>query len=324
MYGIQVSAFGSEDVLAYVELPDPRPAEGQVLVRMHGVGVNPADTYIRSGAYAFYTPELPYTPGFDGAGVVAATGAGVSSVRPGDRVFVAALGTAGASGAYAELAVVAESAVHPLPDSLSYQQGAAIGVPAVTAWRVLFQKALLRKGETVLIHGASGGVGIVATQLAHDAGAVVIGTAGSAQGAELVRVAGADRVLDHGTPGYLDVVREEFGGVAVVIEMLANVNLEADLGILADRGRVVVVGSRGSLSFTPRLAMIKEATVLGTALWNSTARENADALAGLAGKLASGVLRPVVGTELPLRDAAEAHRQVLAAGVRGKIVLIPD
>jgi NADPH2:quinone reductase len=293
---------------------------------MHAVGVNPADTYIRTGTYAFFTPELPYTPGFDGAGIVDAVGAGVDGVGPGDRVFVGALGTPGFSGAYAELAVADAAGVHPLPPSLSYGQGAAVGVPCVTAWRALFQKAGLQPGESVLIHGASGGVGVPATQLASDAGAVVIGTAGSAEGAEVVRGAGASHVLDHSAPGYLDELPDITGGrgVSVVVEMLADVNLERDLGVLAVRGRVVVVGSRGRLEVTPRLTMLKEATVMGTALWNASEAESAGALAAVAAKLRSGALRPVVGEELPLREAATAHRRILEPGARGKLILVPD
>ena len=326
MHGIQASEFGGPEVLRYRELPVPEPGAGQVRVRLHAVGVNPADTYIRTGTYAFFKPELPYTPGFDGAGVVDEVGAGVEGVGPGDRVFVGALGTPGWSGAYAELAVVDAAGVHPLPSTLSYGQGAAVGVPCVTAWRALFQKAGLRPGETVLIHGASGGVGVPATQLASDAGAVVIGTAGSAAGAEVVRDAGASHVLDHSAPGYLEQLPDLTGGrgVSVVVEMLADVNLEQDLGILAIGGRVVVVGSRGRLEFTPRLTMIKEATVMGTALWNASEVETAGALAAVAAKLRSGALAPVVGEELPLGEAAVAHHRILESGARGKLILVPD
>ncbi|MGH3875830.1 MAG: NADPH:quinone reductase [Actinophytocola sp.] len=320
MHAIRVGRFGGEEVLDYTEVPVPEPGPGQVRVRLHAAGVNPADTYIRTGGYAFFTPALPYTPGFDGAGVVDAVGAGVTSTAPGARVFLSSLGTTGFSGAYAEFAVTDAADVQPLPETLSYPQGAAIGVPCATAWRALFQKAALRAGETVLIHGASGGVGVPATQLARDAGATVIGTAGTPEGAELVRAAGAHHVLDHTAAGY----RDELADLApsVVIEMLADVNLADDLEFLATHGRIVVVGSRGTLEFTPRLTMRKEATILGTALWNATPAEHAIALAGVAAKLGNGTLRPVVGTELPLHDAAEAHRRVLAPGARGKLVLI--
>ena len=325
MYGIRVSAFGSEDVLEYVSMPAPEVAAGQVRVRMRAVGVNPADTYIRTGTYAFYKPTLPYTPGFDGAGDVDAVGSGVSGLAPGDRVLLSALGPV-STGTYAESVVADAGTVHPLPASLTYSQGAAVGVPCVTAWRALFQKAGVRPGETVLIHGASGGVGLPATQLAHDAGAVVIGTAGSTAGADLVRAAGADHVLDHTSPDYLDEVLHitDGRGVPVIIEMLANENLERDLGVLAKRGRIVVVGSRGELAFTPRLTMLKEATILGTALWNASPAETTAALAAVSKKLLVGTIAPMVGTELPLRDAAEAHRQILRLPAHGKLVLLPD
>jgi NADPH:quinone reductase len=325
VHGIQVSEFGDEGVLRYRALPVPEPRVGQVRVRLHAIGVNPADTYIRTGTYAFFTPKLPYTPGFDGAGVVDMAGTGVENVAPGERVFVGALGT-GSSGTYADLAVVDAAAVHALPSTLSYAQGAGIGIPCVTAWRALFQKARLQPGETVLIHGASGGVGVPATQLAHDAGAVVIGTAGSPEGAEVVHRAGADHVLDHSRSEYLDELHSITGGrgVSVVVEMLADRNLERDLGILAVGGRVVIVGSRGRLDFTPRLTMLKDATVIGTALWNASPAEMASALAALAAKLRSGALRPIVGDEMPLREAAAAHRRILEPGARGKLILVPD
>jgi NADPH:quinone reductase len=291
-----------------------------VRVCVNAVGVNPVDTYVRTGTYAFFKPSLPYTPGFDGAGEVDAVGADVTTVAVGDRVFFSSLGTPGFSGAYAEFAVTAAADVQPLPDKLSYAQGAAVGVPCTTAWRALFQKAALQPGETVLIHGASGGVGIPATQLARDAGATVIGTAGTPEGAELVRAAGAHHVFDHNAAGYLD----DIAALApqVVVEMLADANLAHDLEVIATGGRVVVVGSRGSLDFAPRLTMRKEATILGTALWNATAAEANAALAAVAAKLRSGALAPVVGVEMPLADAADAHRRVLEPGARGKLVLI--
>jgi NADPH2:quinone reductase len=320
MHAIRVGRFGDEDALEYTEVPVPEPGTGQVRVRLHAAGVNPADTYIRTGGYAFFTPALPYTPGFDGAGVVDAVGAGVTSIAPGERVFLSSLGTTGFSGAYAEFAVTDAADVQPLPDALSYAQGAAVGVPCATAWRALFQKAGLQPGETVLIHGASGGVGIPATQLARDAGATVIGTAGTSEGAELVRAAGAHHVLDHTAAGYRDELTDL--APSVIIEMLADVNLADDLEVIATYGRIVVVGSRGTLEFTPRLTMRKEATIHGTALWNATPAESAAALAAVSAKLGSGTLRPVVGTELPLHDAAEAHRRILAPGARGKLVLI--
>jgi len=326
MRAVQMSTFGAEDVLRYVDLAVPDPGAGEVRVRLHAAGVNPADTYIRTGTYAFFKPKLPWIPGFDGAGIVDAVGAGVDRVGVGDRVFVAALLAARNTGMYAEMAVCDAAAVHRLPDAMSFAQGAAIGVPSVTAYRALFQRARLRAGETVLVHGASGGVGTLAVQLARAYGARVIGTAGTADGLGLVQRLGAHSALDHSRPDYLDHVLSLTGGrgVDVIIEMLANVNLERDFNALAKYGRIVIVGNRGSLEFTPRLAMIKEADVFGMAVWNATPREYAEALSAVAAAMESGVLRPIVGRELPLAKAARAHADILQEKARGKMVLTID
>jgi NADPH2:quinone reductase len=323
MRAIQMSAFGEADVLRCVDLPVPQPGGGEVRVRLYAAGVNPAETYIRAGTYAFFKPKLPYTPGFDGAGVVDSVGEGVSRLRPGDRVFVAALLTGRNTGTYSEMVVCDAEAVHPLPDFASFDQGAAIGVPGMAAYRALFQRARLKPGEIVLVHGASGGVGTLAVQLARGYGAHVIGTAGSKEGMKLVHQMGPHEVLDHSTPGYLDQISTLTGGhgVDVIIENLANVNLERDMPVLAMYGRVVIVGSRGSLEFTPRLAMIKEASVLGMALWNTPPAEYRSGICALAAALESGVLRPVIGPQIPLEKAAQAHVDILAPGTRGKMVL---
>jgi NADPH:quinone reductase len=324
MRAIQMRSFGEPEVLRLVDVPDPEPAAGQVRVRLHATGVNPAETYIRTGTYAFLKPDLPYTPGWDGAGVVDAVGEGVAEVTVGDRVFVAALLDKSSTGTYAEAVVCSADSVHPLPEAYSYAEGAAIGVPCAAAYRAVHHKAGLQPGETVLVHGASGGVGIPAVQMSRAIGARVIGTADTPESMDLVRRQGAHHVLDHGAAGYMDRVPDLTGsrGVDVVIEMLANVNLERDLEILALGGRVVVVGSRGSLTFTPRLTMIKEATIHGMALWNAPKAEWDACTAGVAAALEAGYVRPVVGRELPLAQAAQAHVDVLAPGTRGKLVLV--
>jgi len=161
------------EVLRLEEVPTPRPGNGQVLVRMHAIGVNPVDTYIRSGSYP-QKPALPYTPGNDGAGVVDQIGKDVTRFKSGDRVYIAR----SISGTYAEFALCDESQVHPLPPNVSFAQGAAMGTPYATAYRGLFQRAQAKPGEAVLIHGASGGVGTATVQLARARGLRVFGTAG--------------------------------------------------------------------------------------------------------------------------------------------------
>ena len=320
MKAIVVREYGGPEVMRLEEAPTPVPREGQVLVRMIGAGVNPADTYSRSGAYA-NKPTLPFTPGTDGAGLVDSVGPGVSLARPGNRVYVAG----SLSGTYAEYALALESRVHRLPERISFSQGAGVFVPYATAYRALVQLARSRAGERLLVHGASGGVGIAALQFACAAGMRVIGTAGSDQGRELALREGADEVVDHRKEGYREEALRLAGGKGfdVILEMLANANLGADLTMLAQRGRVVVIGSRGEATINPRDLMSRDAAVFGMLLWNMPDEDSASAHAAIVAGLEDGTLRPIVGAELPLAKAPEAHRKVLEAGAYGKIVLLP-
>ncbi|HEX8338667.1 MAG TPA: NADPH:quinone reductase [Pyrinomonadaceae bacterium] len=320
MKAIRVHEFGGSDVLRLEEVPEPRPSKGQVLVRVRAAGVNPVDTYIRSGVHAV-RPALPYTPGLDAAGEVEAVGEGVARLAAGQRVYVAGSRT----GTYAELALCEESQCHLLPESVTFAQGAGIFTPYATAYRALFQRAKALPGETVLVHGASGGVGTAAVQLARAAGLRVVGTAGTDEGRRLVLEQGAHEVLDHRAPDYLEELNGLTGGrgADVILEMLANVNLDKDLGALAKGGRVVVVGSRGTVEINPRQAMTRDASILGMTLFNTTPHELQSIHAALGAGLEAGTLRPVVGRELPLSEAARAHEEVLKPGAYGKIVLIP-
>jgi NADPH2:quinone reductase len=291
-------------------------------VALRAAGVNPVDAYVRTGTYP-RKPDLPYTPGSDGAGLVDEVGEGVTTLRVGDRVFVAAF-NGFSTGTYAEQVVADATVVHPLPHTLSFGQGAAVGVPCVTAWRALFQKGQLQPGETVLVHGASGGVGTVAVQLAAAAGATVVATAGTPEGRELAARQGAQHVVDHTASHYRDeILRATDGrGPEVIIEMLANVNLAHDLALVAPRGRVVIIGNRGALELNPRAIMAKDAIVTGTTLPNLSAAESRTVLAAVTAALRTGTLRPVVGREMPLAEAPRAHETVLAPGAKGKIVLV--
>lgn len=314
-----VRRFGGPEVLTLEEVPVPRPSAGEVLVRVSAAGVNPYDTYLRSGAYPL-KPSLPYTPGSDGAGVVEAVGEGVGKVRAGDRVYTAKTLT----GAYAQYALARESQVWPLPASLSFSQGAGVWVPYGTACHALRHWSRTRAGETVLVHGASGGVGTAAVQFARSMGLRVLATAGTPEGRDLAAAQGADTVFDHRESGYERKILEATGGkgVDVVLEMLANVNLARDAKLLAADGRVIVIGSRGETSLDPRDLMARRGTVSGFTLWAVTPAEEAEIHATLQSGLADGTLRPVVGRELPLAEAPRAHRMVLEPGSRGKLVLL--
>src|SRR5690606_803622 len=200
---------------------------------------------------------------------VLAVGDGVTQFRPGDRVYVAAF--LQQYGTYAEQMVCPANLVHRLPDRVSFAQGAALGVPAATAYRALFLRAGVRAGETVLVHGASGAVGVAATQLARAFGLRVFGTAGSEAGAQVAREAGAVEGFNHREEGDASKIVDATGGrgVDVILEMLANGNLDRDLTLLAPKGRVVVIGNRGRIEIDPRQTMGKELAILGTTLWST-------------------------------------------------------
>jgi len=320
MKAIQVGEFGGPEVMKIEEVPGLEPGQGQVAVRLRAAGVNPVDAYIRSGLYG-RQPKLPYTPGMDGAGIVEKIGTGVSGLRPGDRVYVETPTT----GTYAEFCLADPSCVHSLPERLTFGQGASLGVPYATAHRALLGRAKAARGETVLVHGASGGVGTAATQIAKQAGLKVIGTAGTEEGLRLVLEQGADHALNHKDPDYLQQILKLTGGrgVDVILEMAAHLNLGKDLTLLAPKGRVVVIGSRGPVEINPRDAMGRDAAILGMTLFNVTPQERAQIHRELLEGLKSGILRPVVGKEMPLADAPKAHEAVLQPGAHGKIVLIP-
>ena len=320
MKAIRVHEFGGPEVLRLEEVPDPRPTAGQVVVRIRAAGVNPVETYVRAGAYA-RLPNLPYTPGSDGGGTIESVGPSVSRFKAGDRVYVGGSLT----GTYAEFALCDERTVFSLPAVASFAQGAAMHVPYATAFRALFDRARARGGESVLIHGASGGVGIAAVQLARAAGLYVVGTAGSDRGRKLVADEGAHKVLDHTLPGHFDEALAASGsrGYDVIIEMLSNVNLGRDLPLLAPKGRVVCVGSRGSVEINPRDTMGRDASILGMSLLNVSLDELASIHAALGAGLENKSLRPIIGQQVPLAEAPRAHSAIMEAGAYGKIVLVP-
>lgn len=318
MKAIIVREFGAPEVLKLEETADLQPSEMQILVKIKAAGVNPVDTYVRSGNHAT-APKLPFTPGKDGAGIVEAVGAKISKVKTGDRVYLAN----SVSGTYAEYALANEDQVYKLPGNVSFEQGAGVAVPYATSFWGLFDKGKPMTGETILIHGASGGVGIAAIQHAKHFGLTVIGTASSDEGRSLIKEQGADFVFDHSAPGYLDEILAATNGdgVNMVLEMLANVNLQNDLNIVAKKGRIVVIGNRGETTINPRSIMNKDATIRGFSLHTLNGAEMANIHTSLYEGLEGGWLAPVVGRSFPLAEAAAAHRAVIEDKAFGKIVL---
>jgi len=307
---IEVQEFGDPEVMTLVEKPTPTPGAGEVLVQVKAVGVNPVETYIRAGTYPLL-PALPYTPGGNVAGIVHELGPGDTEWNIGDRVYSSAT----ISGAYGEFSLCAIDQLFYLPEKLSFAQGAAIGVPAATAWRALYTRGDARAGESLLIHGASGTVGQAAVQLAKSSGLIVTGTAGSARGCELVGDLGADVVCNHNDKGYVEkLAGKAGGGFDLILEMLANMNLENDLKLLAPRGRVVIIGSRGRIEIDPRLTMGKETDIRGFSLFSATGDETRQIHAGLREAIADGTLVPEISCEMALKAAPEAHELVMKDG----------
>jgi len=201
MKAIRVHKFGGPEVMQIEEVPTPKPGPGQVLVQILAAGVNPADTYARTGNYAVL-PSLPYTPGTDGAGVVESIGDGVSKVKTGDRVYLAK----NLTGSYAEYALALESQVYRMPEKISFAQGAGIFIPYGTAYHAIVHEANTRASDTVLVHGASGGVGIAAIQFLRSMGCTIFGTAGTAKGLSLIERQGAHLSFDHSKPDYKEQI----------------------------------------------------------------------------------------------------------------------
>jgi NADPH2:quinone reductase len=198
-------------------------------------------------------------------------------------------------------------------------------VPYATAYHALYHAAQAHAGETLLIHGASGGVGTAALQIARAMGLDIFGTAGTEPGLELIKREGANHTFNHTKAGYEDEILKATGGkgVDIIMEMLANVNLPKDLKLLDINGRVIVIGNRGETTINPRELMMKRGSIRAFTLWALTEQETKEIYAGLNAGLSAGILHPVVAEEIPLAEAARAHKEILEPGSAGKMVLIP-
>ncbi|XP_055353637.1 quinone oxidoreductase-like [Paramacrobiotus metropolitanus] len=322
MRAIRIQGFGGPEVLKVSSVERPTPKPGQVLVQIKSAGVNPVDTYIRAGTFG--PRPFPLGLGGDAAGIVAAVADGEKNIKVGDRVFTCE-GPGPLTGTYAEYALVPTRAVFPLPDSLTFSQGAALGIPYLTALRSLIIKAKSKPHETLLVHGASGAVGLAACQVASSWGMKVFGTAGTDDGLQLIKANGAGAVFNHRDKNYVQKLREAVGehGFDVILEMVANHNLGVDVELAAVDGRIVVIGSHGEAKFEPFHMMGKEVTVAGVMLPHSTDEEWRIIGAELVKGINSGHVRPVIDQEFPLEKAPEAHEAVIqhTGGSKGKIVL---
>ncbi|MEY5027484.1 MAG: hypothetical protein RLZZ244_3012 [Verrucomicrobiota bacterium] len=318
MKAIVVEEFGDPSVLRLREVQDLVPKHDQVLVKLHCAGVNPVETYIRSGSYGAL-PALPYTPGNDGAGVIVACGSSVRGLTKGLRVYL----SGSLTGTYAESCLCAPTQIHPLPRQASFEAGACMGTAYATAAYALYHRAKMRRGHTVLVHGATGGVGVAAVQLAKRSGLKVLATYGSEAGRGLLEELGADGFFNHHEPEYEAQILAATGGTGVngIMEMLANVNLGRDLPLLAQGGVVCVIGSRGPVQIQPRELMAREGEIRGVMLAKASPGVLAQIHGDFFGALADGSIRPVVRRSFRLEQASEAHEVQMQRGAVGKLIL---
>lgn len=321
---------GAPEVIQYGDLPDPKPGNGQVLVKVAAVSVNPIDTYIRGGAKYWELPQ-PFVIGCDLAGSVVEVGAGVKHFKVGDRVWGSNQGLLGRQGTFSELCAVDAHWLYPTPQGVSDTDAAALPLVAITAHLGLFREAQLKSGQTIFVRGGTGGVGSMVVQMAKAIGATVIATAGGAQKVERCRQLGADHVLDY-TQGDLQQQLSDVApqGVNVFWETLREPDMDFVVASLAERGRMIVMAGRDARPEFPLGPFyVKGCSLHGFAMFKSTAAEQHTCASDINHWAATGRLRPLVDRTLPLSQAAEAHRLQEAhtvgkqSSLTGKLVLVP-
>ena len=317
MKAMQVNDYGPASDLTLVDADKPTINADQILVQVGASGVNPVDTYIRSGSNN-YTASFPHTPGNDGAGTIVEVGANVANFQIGQRVYF----SRNLTGSAAEFAVCLPTHTFPLANALSFAEGACLGIPYTTAHRALFGRAHAQAGDKVLVHGATGAVGLATVQLALAAGMHVVASAGTIEGANLLRAQGVQEIIMHNQEGYLTPYQSLQNGFDVIIEMLANHNLDQDLKALAFGGTVAVIGNRGTVDINPRDLMARDAAVIGVALANAKPEELARIAKAMLPLFEKGVLKPVVRREYALNELAQAHEDVLKTGAQGNLVVV--
>jgi NADPH2:quinone reductase len=316
MKAMQMKDYGPASALTLTETSKPNFNADQILVQVGAAGVNPVDTYLRSGTNN-YSTTFPHTPGLDGAGTIVELGDQVTGFEIGQRVYF----SRNLTGSSAEFAVCATTHTYPLADALSFEEGACLGIPYTTAHRALFGRANAKAGDKVLVHGATGAVGIATVQLALSAGMDVVASAGTQAGADLLREQGVESVIMHNEDNHLAPFQSLENGFDVIIEMLANHNLDQDLKALAFGGCIAVIGNRGTVEINPRDLMARDASIVGVALANIKPNELALIAKALRPLFEKGVLKPVIRHCYDLTELAQAHEDVLKSGALGNLVV---
>jgi NADPH:quinone reductase-like Zn-dependent oxidoreductase len=305
MKAIRIHAPGGLEGLVYEDIPPPRPREGEVMVRVYATGITPMELTWKTSTGA--VRPLPIIPGHELSGIVSEVGPGVTDVAIGDAVY--ALTDFSRDGAEAEYTIALPSELAPKPHTLNHMQAAAVPLSALTAWQALFEHAKLSAGQTILVHGAAGGVGIFAVQFAHWIGANVIGTA-SAHSRDLLRELGADEIIDYTTTRFEDMVHD----ANVVIDTVGGDTLKRSWGVLRKGGRLVTIASEAG----PKR---QEAAAHGVRASWFIVQPNRSQLAEIADLIDAGQVRVVVEAVLPLSEARQAYERGRSGHRHGKIVL---
>jgi NADPH2:quinone reductase len=321
MKAMRVTQLGDPSVLQLQDLPQPTPATGEALVRVHAVGVNFADIYYRNGSAR--TPvSTPFTPGIEGAGVVESVGPGVTEVQPGDRVAYA-----GGLGSYAEFETFKAAQLVPLPGEFSFEQGAAAILQGLTAHYLLHEFYPIRRGSTVLVHAAAGGMGLLLVQWLKHLGAVAIGTVSTEEKAKIAREAGADHLILYTKQDFAEAAKKLTGGKGVdyVIDGVGKTTFTKNLDALRNRGWATVFGMASGPAdpVVPNSLMMKSLTISGGALFNyiTTREELLRRATDAFGGLREGWLKLRIDHTFPLAQAAEAHRLLESRQTAGKLLL---
>jgi NADPH:quinone reductase len=317
---IRVAEYGGPEVLRYDEVPDPEPGAGEALVRVRAAGVNFIDVYQRTGRYPL---SLPFTPGNEAAGTVEAVGEGVEEVGPGDRVAFAMQ-----LGAYAELVVVPAWKLVSLPEGIDELQAAAAMLQGMTAHYLAHSTYAIREGDTVLVHAAAGGVGLLLCQMANRLGAKVIGTVSTEEKARLAREAGAHEVIRYTEADFEDEVRRmtDGSGVEAVYDSVGRTTFDKSMNCLKPRGTLALFGASSGpvLPIDPLVLSTKGSLYLTrpTLAHYALGRSELLARAGdVLGWVAAGELKLRIERTYPLAEAAEAHRDLESRATSGKLIL---
>jgi len=306
MQAIVLDRYGGPETLQMETVARPEPAEDEILIRVIAASINPVDVAIRSGKYAdYFHTTLPLIPGMDISGVVEKTGSKIAQVKKGDPVY--GFFTLQKQGGYAQFAVAKETEFARKPKSISFQQAAAVGAVGSTAWQALIDAGHLQAGQSVLIHGGSGGVGHMAIQIAKARGAHVTATASSAN-QEFMRKLGADQTIDYTKSKFEDVVKD----VDLVLDTVGGETLQRSYGVVKRGGIIVTIAGE------PDQAALDAHGIRGTFI---SAAPNSETFAALNELLASGKLKPEVTKVFPLAEAAKAQEQIATRHTTGKVVL---